>query len=72
MNNGGFQPHAVGWAYTIRVGWSDEFQKWVAQVIGEDGEEECVETGDKLNDVLGKATVAVMEVEDDLEDLDEQ
>jgi hypothetical protein len=55
------------WSYIVRVGWSDEFDTWVAQVLDDLGDEMFATHNESLSLALGNATAAVMEVEDELE-----
>jgi hypothetical protein len=53
------------WHYTIRVGYADEGETWVAQILDDLGEELLAITRGSLNEALGEAAVAIMDVEDE-------
>lgn len=52
------------WQYTIRVGYGDEFDKWVAQILDDEDVELHVCTGDTIGEAVGSAAVAIMDVHD--------
>jgi hypothetical protein len=53
------------WQYTIRVGFADEYDRWVAQIVDDLGEELHVCHAATIGEVAGAAAVAIMDVYDD-------
>lgn len=50
------------WQYTVRVGYADEGPAWVAKVTDDLGEELLAVVRPTLNEALGAAATAIMDV----------
>lgn len=60
-------PDESRWQYTIRVGYADlvGISAWVAVVLGEEEEELLVQRSPTLQEALGMAAIAIMDVTND-------
>jgi hypothetical protein len=52
------------WQYTIRIGYGDESDKWVAQIFDDTETEVHVCVGETIGEAVGSAAAAIMDVHD--------